>query len=259
VKAQITEWNGQAQLRVGRIRKLDPSRDEIMIEDFIRTAPEPPEEMYAYILEKARGIGDSDFQKVAVTLMENNRERLLFYPAAKTNHHAIHAGLLYHMKRMLMLAERTCEVYTFLSKDILVAGVIVHDMEKLNEMSADETGIVSEYTLEGQLLGHLVMGVRTIDRLANELCIPREKAVMLEHMMISHHYEPEFGSPKKPMFPEAEALHYMDMIDAKMYDFEEGLSGVKPGELSDWIRTLDGRRIYKPTFAAEVTSTEKND
>jgi len=69
--------------------------------------------------------------------------------------------------------------------------------------------------------------------------------VMLEHMMISHHYEPEYGSPKRPLFPEAEVLHYMDMLDAKLYDFEDSLAGVAPGGFSDWVRTLDGRRLYK--------------
>jgi len=92
-----------------------------------------------------------------------------------------------------------------------------------------------------------LMGVRTIDRLADEIGLSYEKAILLEHMMISHHYEPEFGSPRKPMFPEAEALHYLDMIDSKLYDFEDSLEGIIPGSFSDWIRTLDGRRIYKAT------------
>jgi 3'-5' exoribonuclease len=91
------------------------------------------------------------------------------------------------------------------------------------------------------------MGVRTIDRLTDEIGLSNEKAVMLEHMMISHHYEPEFGSPRRPLFPEAEALHYLDMIDSKIYDFEDSLAPVIPGKFSDWIRTLDGRRIYKAT------------
>ena len=82
-------------------------------------------------------------------------------------------------------------------------------------------GVSTGYSFEGKMLGHLVQGVRTIDRLAGELGMPREKAVMLEHMILSHHYEPEFGSPKKPLFPEAEMLHYLDMIDAKMFDMQE--------------------------------------
>jgi 3'-5' exoribonuclease len=244
VRALVTEWNGQAQLRISRIRPSKES-DGIEMPDYIKAAPESPHKMFAYIRERAEAIGDAEFRMVCLTLLDGNKERLLYYPAAKTNHHAIFAGLLYHVKRMLMLAERCCEVYPFLKKDLLLTGVIVHDIEKLNEMDADENGTVREYTFEGQMLGHLVMGVRTIDRLADEIGLSHEKAILLEHMMISHHYEPEYGSPRKPLFPEAEALHYMDMIDARMYDFEDSLASVLPGGFSDWIRALDGRKVYK--------------
>ena len=244
VKAQVTEWNGTAQLKIAKIRRLSEN-DIIDHTDFIKAAPEPPGKMYDFLLEKAESIEDREFREVSKVLLERNKERLLYYPAAKANHHAMFAGLLYHLKRMLMLAENLCEVYTSLSRDLLVTGVIIHDIEKLNEMEADSSGIVSEYTFEGQLLGHLVMGVRTIDRLAEEIGLSNEKAVLLEHMMITHHYEPEFGSPRKPVFPEAEALHYLDMIDSKLYDFEDKLENISPGKFSDWIKALDGRRLYK--------------
>jgi len=246
IKASVTEWNGTAQFRILRIRPL-AEKDVIDMRDYIKAAPEAPEKMYDYIYETANTIGDEDFKNVALILLERERERLLYYPAAKMNHHAIHGGLLYHIERMLMLAEKLCEVYTSLSRDLLLTGVIIHDIEKLNEMEADTNGIVSEYTFEGQMLGHLVMGVRTIDRLADEIGLSSEKAVLLEHMIISHHYEPEFGSPRKPLFPEAEALHYLDMIDTKLYGFEDNLTSVTPGKFSDWIKTLDGRRVYKAT------------
>ncbi|MCL2492888.1 MAG: OB-fold nucleic acid binding domain-containing protein [Clostridiales bacterium] len=247
VKAQVTEWNGQPQLRLARIRQQRDT-DEILMTEFIKAAPELPEEMFAFIRGKAEGFRDEALRKACLLLLDENRERLLYYPAAKTNHHAIFAGLLYHVTRMLRMAERCCEVYTFLNCELLMAGVIVHDIDKLNEMDADATGTVNEYTFEGQMLGHLVMGVRTIDRIADEAGLSREKAVMLEHMMISHHYEAEFGSPKKPVFPEAEALHYMDMLDSKLYDFEDALAGIKPGGFTDWVRTLDGRKLYKSSF-----------
>jgi len=252
IKGEVKEWAGSPQIRITRIRTFQDG-DNVDIKDFIKAAPEPPEKMFAWLKKKAEEVVDEDFRKVALALLTENEKRLLYYPAAKTHHHAIFAGLLWHIKRMLMLAEHCCEVYTFLNKDLLMTGVLIHDMEKLNEMSADETGLVSEYTLEGQMLGHLVMGARKIEKLGEELKIPREKLVLLEHMMISHHYEPEFGSPKKPMFAEAEALHYMDMLDTKLYDFEDNLSNLAPGTWSDWIRSLnsksgDSRRIYKPTL-----------
>ena len=102
--------------------------------------------------------------------------------------------------------------------------------------------------MEGQLLGHIAQGVKMIDKLADELGISEEKAIMLEHMILSHHYEPEFGSPKRPMFPEAELLHYLDIFDARIFDMEEALKPVAPGDFSDKVWTLENRRVYKPTF-----------
>lgn len=246
VKALVTEWNGMKQLRVTRIRQTS-AEDGIDMKDYIKAAPEDAGQMYSYILGKAESFEDRDLRNICVKQLTDNREKLMYYPAAQKNHHAEMAGLLYHVKRMLMMAEKACEVYTNLNKELVMAGVILHDMEKINEIESNELGISTGYSFEGKMLGHLVQGVRTIDRLAVELDIPREKAVMLEHMMISHHYEPEFGSPKKPLFPEAEMLHYLDMIDAKMFDMQEALEKTEPGCFSDRVWTLDNRTLYKVT------------
>lgn len=247
IKGNVTEWNGMKQLRVQRIRKTAQT-DEVNFVDFIKAAPEPAEDMLSYILEKAKEIQDQGIRDLCLRILEDNKEKILYYPAAAKNHHAELSGLLYHMKRMLMTGEKICQVYTNLNKDLVYAGVIIHDIEKLNEIDANQLGIASGYSFEGQLLGHLVQGIKTIDRLADELGVSREKAIMLEHMILSHHYEPDFGSPKKPLFPEAEILHYLDIIDARMYDMEEALYGTDPGAFSDRVWTLDNRKLYKPNF-----------
>lgn len=244
VKAQVNEWNGMQQLKIGKIRKA-VDQDGIDIKDYIKAAPEDPKEMYDFILAQANNINEPGLKKICVRLLEENSEKLLYYPAAAKNHHAELAGLLWHMKRMLMMAVRYCEVYTNLNQDLLVTGVIIHDIEKLEEMISDKNGIVSEYSFEGQMLGHLIQGVKTIDRYAEDAGLSKEKAVMLEHMILSHHYEPEYGSPKKPLFPEAEILHYLDVVDANMYDMEEALNATNGGEFSERIWTLDNRRLYK--------------
>ena len=169
----------------------------------------------------------------------------MYYPAAQKNHHAELAGLLYHEKRMLMMAERACQVYTNLDPDLLMAGVILHDIEKIDEIESNELGISPGYSFEGKMLGHLVLGVREIEKISNELGISHEKAVLIEHMMLTHHYEPEYGSPKKPLFPEAEMLHYLDMIDAKMFDMQEVLEKTEPGKFSERVWTLDNRTLYR--------------
>ena len=247
IKASVTEWNGVKQLRIGKIRKLAVT-DEVDMNDLVKAAPEDALEMYTYIMEKANAIADRGLKAMATTFLSENRERLLYYPAASRNHHAEFAGLLYHIKRMLAMGIRACEVYTNLDRDWVVCGVILHDMEKLNEIESNELGISPGYSFEGKMLGHIAQGIKAIDRLAEKVGLDTEKTIMLEHMILSHHYEPEFGSPKKPLFPEAELLHYLDMLDAKMFDFQDALESVLPGGFSDHVRTLDGRQLYKPTF-----------
>ncbi|MBQ3107635.1 MAG: HD domain-containing protein [Firmicutes bacterium] len=244
IKGQVTEFNGQKQLRVQRIRRAN-DQDGLDKTDYIKAAPEPAEDMFLYLLNAAEKMEDEDLKKLCVTVLKRNEERFLYYPAATRNHHAELAGLLWHMKRMAMTGEAVCRIYTFLNRDLLIAGVILHDTQKLNEIESNELGVAAGYSFEGQLLGHLVMGVREIEKLAEELGISREKTAMLEHMVLSHHYEPEFGSPKKPMFAEAEMLHYLDIVDARMYDFEEAVKGVEPGTFSEKVWTLDNRRIYR--------------
>lgn len=246
VKALVTEWNGMKQLRVSRIRQTS-AEDNIVMMDYIKAAPEDAEEMYGYIRGKAEDFCDIDLRNICLKLLDDNREKLMYYPAAQKNHHAEMAGLLYHVKRMLMMAERACEVYTNLNRELVMAGVILHDMEKINEIESNELGISTGYSFEGKMLGHLIQGVKTIDRLASQFGVSKEKAVMLEHMILSHHYEPEFGSPKKPLFPEAEMLHYLDMIDAKMFDMQEAVEKTEPGHFSDRVWTLDNRTIYRVT------------
>ena len=255
VKALVNEWNGIKQLRIARIRKAAPS-DELNMADFVKAAPEDPAAMYSYILERAGAIKDEGLRKVAVSALEDNRERLLYYPAAMRNHHAELGGLLYHIRRMLTMGLKACQVYTGLDKDWVVCGVIMHDMEKLNELNASELGVSSGYSVKGNMLGHLVMGAIELKDRAARAGLSEEKTVMLQHMIISHHYEPEFGSPVRPLFPEAELLHYLDMLDAKMFDFEAALENAEPGTFTERVRTLDGRMLYSPTF--ERKNTEKN-
>ena len=245
VKGVVTEWQGQLQMRVQRIREVKPEDDQNIC-DFVKAAPEEPQEMYDYIYATAESMQDSDLKRLCVKVLTDNKEKIMYYPAAQKNHHAQLAGLLYHMKRMLMTGEGVCSVYKNLNRDLVCAGVILHDMEKLNERESGTDGIATGYSFEGQMLGHIIQGVKKLDSLAIELDIPREKAIMLEHMILSHHYEPEFGSPKKPLFPEAEVLHYLDILDARMFDMEAALEATEPGSFSDRVWTLDNRKLYKP-------------
>lgn len=247
VVGRCKDYRGQNQLIIDAIRGR-AQEGSYERADLFKAAPEEPQAMYDYIVGKINEFKDEDLKKVCLSFYEGERDRLMYYPAAMSNHHAEYAGLLYHVKRMMMMGELACQVYTYLDKDLLLAGVALHDIEKLDELASDENGVVPEYTLKGKMLGHLVMGVEAIGERCIELGIDEEKCLLLQHMSLTHHYEPEFGSPKKPLFPEAEMLHYLDMVDAKMFDVEDALRFTKPGEFSERVYTLDNRKLYKRTF-----------
>ncbi len=247
VAGRCRDYKGQNQLILDAI-KGEAKEGTYERADLFKAAPEKPEDMYEYIVGRIKAFEDEDLKRLCLSFYEGEKERIMYFPAAMSNHHAEFAGLLYHVKRMMMMGERACEVYTNLNRDLLLAGVALHDIEKLNELASDENGVVPEYTLEGKMLGHLVMGVEAIGERCRELGIDSEKCLLMQHMSLTHHYEPEFGSPKKPLFPEAEMLHYLDMTDAKMFDMEDALSNVEPGGFSERVFTLDNRKLYKRTF-----------
>jgi 3'-5' exoribonuclease len=242
----VNEWQGQLQVKVERLRRVNVA-DKVRIEDFVPSAPYSSEEMMADIRSYASRIQDQDIQQIINILLDENKEKLNHYPAAMKNHHSIRGGLLYHITTMLKMAERVLEVYNHLKPDLLYAGVILHDLAKIQEMDANDLGIVSSYTAEGMLLGHIIQGIKDIERVGRQINADRQTIVLLQHMVLSHHYEPEFGSPKRPMIPEGEILHYLDMIDARMFDMNKALEPLNPGEFSDKVWLLNNRQMYRPT------------
>lgn len=247
VRGTVTSYMNNNQFKVDRIRKAS-DEDGVIPEDFVESAPLKNTDMLRDIEGYLQRIEDQDIHQVVCMALEEKKEKLMFYPAAKRNHHAIRSGLLYHVLTMLKLGDQISKVYPAVNTDLLFAGIILHDLEKINEMDSSELGIVKEYTLEGNLLGHISLGVKNVDRICDRLNTPEEKRMLLQHMILSHHYEPEYGSPVKPMFLEAELLHHIDMIDARMFDFTLAVRDLEPGAISESIFSLDRRRIYKPTF-----------
>lgn len=243
VRGVIKEWNNSLQLNIELIR-LARAEDGVELSDYVPTAPFDSEYMLKEILNYVDQIQHPDIKYIINQLIQENRDKLLYYPAAQKNHHSIRGGWLYHIMTMLRSAEKMQEIYLFLDKDLLYAGVILHDLAKLKEMEANELGIVSDYTIEGQLLGHIVQGIKMVDRIASEIGADEEISLLLQHLILSHHYKGEWGSPKSPMIPEAEMLHHLDIIDAHMYDFQNALENTEPGSMSEKVWTL-GRKVYK--------------
>ncbi|MDP4178567.1 MAG: HD domain-containing protein [Bacillota bacterium] len=250
VRGLVTLWQGSLQLKMERIR-LKVDEDKVDIEDFVPSAPYKSDEMFDQILEFLSYIKNEDIKNIISAILEDNSEKLMHYPAAKKNHHSIRAGLLYHTTTMLKAGQKLSEIYSFINKDLLYGGIILHDMAKIQEMDASDLGIVSDYTIEGQLLGHIVMGVKMVEMAADAVGADKETTMLLQHMILSHHYEPEYGSPVKPMIPEAELLHYLDIIDARMYDMSKAVSETNTGSFSSKIWSLENRKVYKSHISNE--------
>jgi 3'-5' exoribonuclease len=244
VKGSVNEWRGKLQLKIESIRLVE-QKDEVKIGDYVAVAPYSPESMYDDILNYLSKINNIDIQNIVTNILSDNEEKLMYYPAAKSNHHAVKSGLLYHTTTMLKAGEKLSEIYTFLNMDLLYAGIILHDIGKIYEMDASELGIVSTYTVEGQLIGHIVQGIKMIETASLEVKASKEVSMLLQHMILSHHYEAEYGSPKKPMIPEAEMLHHLDIMDARMYDINKALGNTEEGKFSDRIFSLDNISVYK--------------
>ena len=246
VRGTVVAWMNSLQLKIEKIR-LATEEDPVSINDFVPSAPKTAEDMFDIIKEYINRINKKDIRDIVTYAVKLRKEKLLYYPAAQANHHSVRSGLLYHTTTMLATADALCKIYTDLDSDWLFAGVILHDLEKTEEMEASDLGLVSDYTKKGLLLGHIVQGPLVIQEAAKAVGASDETTILLQHMLISHHYEPEFGAIKRPMFPEAEMLHYLDMIDARMYDFKKALADVNEGGFSDKQWLLNNRRLYKRT------------
>lgn len=246
VRGLVQEYNGRLQLRVEKLRASTPE-DQVDLSRLVPCAPESPEKMRSEIDETIDRFKSEDLKKIVREMLRLAGDKLEWFPAAQRLHHAERSGLLHHTTGMLRTAEHIIEAYPWLNGDLLRAGVILHDLSKIAEMKSDELGNVTDYTRDGLLIGHLVRGVAVLAEAARNVGVEGEIVVLLEHMIISHHGEAEFGSPRKPMFPEAEVLHWIDLLDARMNEMQGVMDRTPAGAFSEKIWSLD-RRLYHPHY-----------
>ncbi|MDV3426522.1 MAG: HD domain-containing protein, partial [Bacillota bacterium] len=222
VRGEVINYSNNLQLNISKMRTAN-EEDNVKIEDFVPAAPIPAEDMLNTIESYISRIENKDIKNIVSYIIDEYRDKLMFYPAAMKNHHSIKGGLLYHVSTMLVLGEKISQVYPFLNTDLLYAGIILHDISKIDEMDSSDLGIVEDYTVEGKMLGHIIQGIKKLEMVGEKLKADKEIVLLLQHMVLTHHYEPEYGSPKKPMLKEAEILHYIDKIDATMFDIGKAL------------------------------------
>ena len=244
IRGVISQYNGHDQLKIDRIRPVIES-DNVDVSDFVKSADYSGEEMYNHLLSLVNAFKDEDLKKVVSYLLEENKEKILYFPAAFRLHHAIRCGLLMHTASIVKLCESVCKVYPFVNRELLLSGAILHDIAKTVEFDVKETGIASGYTVEGNLLGHLVMGAMMVKEASQKLNIDGEKSMLLQHMILSHHGEPEFGAAVRPLFLEAELLSQLDLMDARVYEIMDAVNGIEKGEFTNRLWALEDRKFYK--------------
>lgn len=240
-------YRNQTQLKVLKIE----AASNVSMEQFIEQAPMAPEAMQLEVGQYLEAIQNQTVKQLVQNLMSKYHDQFYKFPAASKNHHDYMGGLAYHTLCMLRLAQSLHQLYPILNRDYLYAGVLLHDLGKVIELSGP---IATEYTVKGKLLGHITILVSELELAAQQLGFTtadeQEIVMILQHLVLSHHGKLEYGSPKVPMMMEAEMLHYLDNIDAKMMMMERALQGVEPGEFSQRVFALENRQLYKP-FATD--------
>lgn len=243
IRGVISPYNGADQLKIERIRHIIPE-DNVNAEDFVKTADYSGEDMFDELMNIASSFKDSELKAIVTEILKDNRLKLLYWPAAFKLHHAIRGGLLLHSLSIVRLAQNVCKIYPFVDSELLISGAILHDIAKLCEFEVADTGIATGYSVEGNLLGHLTMGAVVINKYAEKLGVSRKTAMLLEHMCLSHHGEPEFGAAVRPMFIEAELLSELDLMDSRVYEMKEAVESANPEDFTGRLWAMDNRKLY---------------
>jgi 3'-5' exoribonuclease len=252
-RGKIQVFQGALQVILSHIEPVDPARVEP--EDFLPQASQNVAKLTARLRELLLSVRNPHLRALAECFLIDDEflRKFTTAPAGIRNHHAYHAGLLEHVVTLMTVADRIADLYPDLDRDLLLVGIFLHDIGKIDELSYDRA---FGYTDEGQLVGHLVMGVEMLrDKVerASDLTgepFPNELLLRLKHMIVSHHGTLEFGSPKLPMTPEAIALHHLDNLDAKVHTFTREIRD-DPSRDAPWtpFHQSLGRRIFKGVAA----------
>lgn len=243
IRGTVSPYNGADQLKIERIRVALP-QDNVDINELVKSADYSSDDMFDELMNIAESFGDNEIKLLVKTIYSDSKEKLMYWPAAYKLHHAIRGGLLLHTLSIVKLCESICKIYSFVDRDLLIAGAMLHDISKIDEFVVEDTGIASSYSINGNLLGHLTMGAEKVGKYAEKLGVSEKTATLIKHMILSHHGIPEYGAAVKPMFIEAEILSELDLMDSRIYEMREALSDVKPDEFSHPIWAMENRKLY---------------
>ena len=240
VVGETNKYKEQLQLKI-LSAELVPL-EQIDVEKFVKAPPVAKETLIERFNAHVNSVKNEDCQKILKYMIDKFGDKIYSYPAAVSIHHEYSSGLLMHSITMADLAVYLCPEYDC-DHDLMVTGCLLHDLGKIIEL---EGPIVYKYSTEGKLLGHISIMAAELRKAADELKIKSETPLLLEHMVLSHHGQQEFGSPVMPLTKEALLLSLIDNLDSKMVVVNKAIADVDPGNFSNKVFSLDNRSFYKP-------------
>jgi 3'-5' exoribonuclease len=214
VKGLLQIFQNRPQLTIHRMARVADS--DVDFKDYFPASERDPEEMFADLRGMVAGMANPHLRALLQAFLDDEALARMYKtaPAAKHVHHAFLGGLLEHVLSVCHLSRMAAAHYSYIDPDLLLTGAVLHDVGKVAELTYDRS---IGYSTEGQLLGHIIIGLRLLnDKLQRLPDFPPKLRVLVEHLIVSHHGELEFGSPKTPLFPEAMLLHHLDNLDSKM-------------------------------------------
>lgn len=258
VEVSVEEYNGAPSYVITQCCVHSYEQSGLMPADFAKKAPMPSEDMFEEIKEilnrAVNGNMSGSLSELVINIFENNKEAILKSSAAASIHHDMWGGLLWHSLRMARLAEVMVSIYPSLDREVLVAAAVCHDVGKIVELETDALGIAT-YSIDGQLFGHAHIGMRMVEEEAKRGSYNSEKVRCLCHCIASHHGKLEWGAVALPRILEASVLHYIDLIDSRVQQFETQYETMEPGTCSDnKVFGLDNVKVYKPEFPQNDTT-----
>ncbi len=241
IKADVINYRTGLQLKILSGEALDINRIDISL--YTISAPIPLDELKIKLQKYVDSIQDEELNMLVKEIITPIYDLYTIYPAAVRNHHEYTSGLLYHTLSMASIASAISGCYPEVNYDLLMCGVLLHDVGKTIELTRPP---IVKYSKEGRLIGHISIMHSVIRETAFKLEIDEEKRVLLEHMILSHHGQYDYGSPVLPLTREALLLHMIDDMDAKMTIINKAFANIEEGEFTPKLFPLDERCFYKP-------------
>jgi 3'-5' exoribonuclease len=251
IQARGNLFNQKLELMIDKIRRVHAQRDALdgfREEDCIPCAPRPLDEMWSELEAHIARVSSPAVKELLTRIVAAQGDKLRIWPAAQTVHHAYRGGLLEHVLKIIDSVIFLADAYGA-DRDVLVAGAILHDIGKLEEL---EYGVATEYSLEGNMIGHITIGLTMVRDTARQIPdFPHDLQVQIEHLVLSHHGERALGSPVEPMTVEAFILAAVDDLDARIHQVRKHIDADdSDGPFTSFHRRLD-RVLYKPPRASK--------